>query len=344
MPLASSHTLTTSLLSAVTQPIRHARRLGAVLLGPWLTGAMLALAITPASAQIDAPTLTIGTASPSGVYYLTGRALCRVVTLPCLAVGTGGSVANLEAVRAGRLPMALAQSDTQYRAINGLEEFAAAGPDPDLRALFSLHSEPFTLVVRRRASIERFEDLPGHVINLGNPGSGQRGTMEVVMKAVGWTRDDFAQTSGLPADQQAFELCHGNIEAIVYTVGHPNRSVGKAISLCDARLIAVEGDAVAALLAAHPYYSRATIPAGLYGPGQAAIATFGVRATLVASSDTAPEMIYDTVKAVFEHLPRFKEHHPAFAELTPQTMIQEGLSAPLHEGAQRYYRERGWID
>lgn len=344
MLLVPSPTVTPSLLRSVSGSMRRTRALAALLLAPWLLGVLLTIGTGPASAQVDAPTLTIGTASPSGVYYRTGRALCRVVTLPCLAVGTGGSVANLEAVREGRLPMALAQSDAQYRAVEGLDEFAKAGPDADLRALFSLHSEPFTLVVRRKAGIDHFQDLPGHAINLGNPGSGQRGTMEVVMDAVGWTRSDFSQASGLPADQQAFELCHGNIEAMVYTVGHPNRSVGNAIRLCDARLIDVEGDIIDALLASHPYYSRASIPAGLYGPDQEAIATFGVRATLVASSDTDPELVYDTVKAIFEHLPRFKEHHPAFAELTPPIMIHEGLSAPLHEGAQRYYREQGWID
>ncbi|WP_192034744.1 TAXI family TRAP transporter solute-binding subunit [Halomonas sp. YLGW01] len=341
MSLASSPPQTHALFPIAP---RSPQRPGHLLAGLWLLGALLTFGLGPAAAQVEPPTLTIGTASPSGVYYRTGRAICRVIEVPCLAVGTGGSVANLEAVREGRLPMALAQSDAQYRAVKGLEEFAGAGPDTDLRSVFSLHSEPFTLVVRRRAGIDRFQDLPGHAINLGNPGSGQRGTMEVVMDTVGWTRSDFAQASGLPADQQAFELCHGNIEAMVYTVGHPNRSVGNAIRLCDARIIGVEGDVIEALLAAHPYYSRATIPAGLYGPDQPAIATFGVRATLIASRDTDPGLVYDTVKAVFEHLPRFKDHHPAFAELTPTLMIQEGLSAPLHEGALRYYREQGWLD
>ncbi|WP_458525472.1 TAXI family TRAP transporter solute-binding subunit [Onishia taeanensis] len=341
MFLAALPSVTPSFSRSASRPIR---RVAALPLGAWLLVALLATGAAPASAQMEPPPLTIGTASPSGVYYLTGRALCRILTQPCLAVGTGGSVANLEAVRAGRLPMALAQSDAQFRAVEGLEEFAKAGPDAELRSLFSLHSEPFTLVVRRRAGIDHFQDLPGHAINLGNPGSGQRGTMDVVMNAVGWTRSDFTQASGLPADQQAFELCHGNIQAMVYTVGHPDRSVGNAIRLCDARLIDVEGDVIEALLAEHPYYSRARIPAGLYGPDQAAVDTFGVRATLIASSATDPDLVYDTVKAVFENLPRFQDHHPAFDELSPSIMIHEGLSAPLHEGAERYYRERGWID
>ncbi|MBB3189884.1 TAXI family TRAP transporter solute-binding subunit [Halomonas cerina] len=288
--------------------------------------------------------LFIGTASPAGVYHIAGRTLCRMVDIPCRARPTAGSAANLEALRSGELQIALAQSDLQYQAIHGEGGFQAAGPDPSLRAIFSLHSEPFTLVVRRDAGIDDLAGITRHAINIGNPGSGQRGTMLRLMQASGWSHSDFVLVNELPADQQSLELCHGNVDAMVYTVGHPNPSVAQAIRLCNAALINVEGEAVDRLIAENPYYSRAWIPGGIYGPDQPPVRTFGVRATLLASERTDPDLVYRLVSAVFDNLLRFKAYHPAFSVLTREGMIHDGLTAPLHEGALRYYREQGWLD
>ncbi|MDY7116046.1 TAXI family TRAP transporter solute-binding subunit [Halomonas sp. SSL-5] len=296
----------------------------------------------PLTTHAESP-LTIATASPAGVYHVVGRALCRAIDTPCRAQPSDGSSANLRALRRGELLFALAQSDLHQYATQGIEGFRQAGPDASLRSVFSLHSEPFTLVVRRDAGIESFEDLEQRSVNIGNPGSGQRGTMIRLMDARGWSRSDFRQVHDLPADQQSMELCHGNIDAMVYTVGHPNDSVAQAIRLCNAELIDVSGDTVDLLVNAYPYFTFATIPAGLYGPDQPEIHTFGVKATLVTRADTDPELVYRVVSDVFERFTRFKASHPALATLTPQMMIEEGLSAPLHEGALRYYRERGWI-
>ncbi|MDN3557726.1 TAXI family TRAP transporter solute-binding subunit [Halomonas maura] len=304
---------------------------------------LAALAGPPAFAQGDVSTMVIATASPAGVYHATGRTLCRLLEAPCEARTSDGSAANLEAVRAGEVTVALAQSDLQHYAVTGTRGFADAGPDPALRSVMSLHGEPFTLVVRRRSGIRAFDDLQGHAVNVGNPGSGQRGTMMTLLEAWGWTLDAFRPAYALPADQQSLELCHGKIDAMVYTVGHPNPSIEQAVRLCDARLVDVTGPAVDRLVAEAPFLTRATIPAGLYGDDQPAVETFGVRATLVASADTDPEAVYALVAAVFDDLEAFKSRHPAYSDLTPERMIGEGLSAPLHEGAKRYYRERGWL-
>ncbi|PAU74234.1 TAXI family TRAP transporter solute-binding subunit [Halomonas salipaludis] len=303
--------------------------------------AALLLGLTPL-AQAESP-LVIGTASPTGVYHITGQSLCRLLDAPCEARTSGGSVDNLAALRSGELEIALAQSDLHYHATLGIEGFAEAGPDNGLRALFSVHSEPFTLVVRRDAGISQFTDLAQRSVNIGNPGSGQRGTMLQLMDAQGWTLDAFTVVNELPADQQSLELCHGRVEAMVYTVGHPDASIAQAIRLCDAAIVDVEGDAVEALIATAPYYTHAEIPAGLYHDDQPAVQTFGVRATLVASESADPERIYALVAALFDNFERFTSFHPAYSLLEPESMIRDGLSAPLHEGAQRYYRERGWL-
>lgn len=287
--------------------------------------------------------VTIATASPDGVYHIVGRAICRAVDFPCLAEPSDGSIANLDNIRHGATTLALAQSDSQHFAVSGTEVFRDAGPDSELRSVFSLHSEPFTLVVRRDAGIQSLDDMPRHSVNIGNPGSGQHGTMLRLMQTRGWRHSDFRLVNELPADQQSMELCHGNIDAMVYTVGHPNASVAQAIRLCNAALIDVTGEAVDRLVEETPYFTRAWIAGGLYGPDQPAVRTFGVRATLVTSAQADPEMIYRLVSGVFRDLLRFKAAHPALGMLTPQEMIHDGLSAPLHEGALRYYREQGWL-
>ncbi|MFC3282493.1 TAXI family TRAP transporter solute-binding subunit [Litchfieldella rifensis] len=311
-------------------------------LAPLLSGLFTTMLLLPSPATAD-EALVIGTASAAGVYHVTGRAICRLMETPCKAQVSAGSFANLEAIREGSVPIALAQSDLQYYAVHGLEGFAEAGPDESLRALFSVHSEPFTLVARRDAGIQGIDDLPGRAVNIGNPGSGQRGTMLKLMDAKGWSLNDFSPANGLPADQQSLELCHGRIEAMVYTVGHPNSSIEQAIRLCDAVIVDVTGPEIDALVNGTPYYTLASIPEGLYRDDQPGVETFGVRATLVASRDTDPNLVYQVVSAVFDNFDDFQVFHPAFSLLTPEQMIHEGLSAPLHEGALRYYREQGWI-
>jgi TRAP transporter TAXI family solute receptor len=279
-----------------------------------------------------------------------GRALCRILRanadahgLSCRADPTAGSIFNLENIRAGALDLGVAQSDWQYHALSGSNRFAEAGPDDSLRALFSVHSEPFTVVARKDSGLESFEDLKGHRVNVGNPGSGQRGTMEVVMEAMGWTMDDFSLANDLPASQQSLALCHDRVQAMVYTVGHPNPSVGQATGLCDARILPVTGEAIDKLISANPYYARTEIPGGIYIGNDDPVTTFGVMATVVTSSATDQETVYQIVSEVFENLEAFKKMHPAFGTLEPERMIRDGLSAPLHEGAKRYYQEKGWL-
>ncbi len=294
--------------------------------------------------------LSIGTASRAGVYYQVGRALCRLTNesysehgLRCETLVTGGSIANLRGLRNDTMNLAVVQSDWHYHAMQGTGPFQAAGPDTELRALFSVHGEPFTLVARRDADITQLDDLIGKRVNIGNPGSGQRATMEVVMAAKSWTLADFALANELPAAQQSMALCHDRVQAMVYTVGHPNDSVAQAVRLCDARLVEVSDSTIDILVDDNTYYAYMEIPGGLYTGNPDPVRTFGVKATLVASAQLDEDYAYVVVQTLFENIERFKTLHPAFAALVVEEMLQDGLSAPLHPGAERYYRERGWL-
>jgi TRAP transporter TAXI family solute receptor len=309
-----------------------------------LTTTFGALTTVSASYQF----VTIGTGGVTGVYYPTGGAICRLVNkykkesgIRCTVESTGGSVYNLNTIAAGELDMGVAQSDQQYLAYHGEGKFKSAGPNKDLRAVFSVHAEPFTLVARADSGIKDFMDLKGKRVNIGSPGSGQRATMEVMMKAAGLKMSDFKLASDLKMAEQAPALCDNNIDAISYVVGHPNGAIKEATTTCDAVIVSVIGKAVDSLIAEHDYYRAATIPGGMYRGTDKDAKTFGVGATFVTSAKVPENVIYTVVKAVFENFEDFKKLHPAFSVLKKEEMVKDGLSAPLHKGAIKYYKEAG---
>jgi uncharacterized protein len=292
--------------------------------------------------------ITIGTGGVTGVYYPAGGAICRLVNqsrdehgLRCSAESTAGSIFNLNAINQGELDMGVVQSDWQYHAYHGTDQFADAGPNEDLRAVFSLHPEPFTVVARADSGIESFDDLPGTRVNVGNPGSGQRGVVEMLFELYGWTFDDLSLASELPSREQAQALCDNRVDAILFTVGHPSASIQEATTTCDTRVIPVTGEIIDDLVDDQPFYFRATIPGGMYDGTDEDVQTFGVGATFVSSANVPADSVYAVVQAVFDNLEQFSELHPAFANLEAGAMASEGLSAPIHEGAARYYEEAG---
>ncbi|GAW34619.1 NMT1/THI5 like protein [Roseovarius sp. A-2] len=314
-----------------------------------VAGAALATMMAPAAMAEEF--ITIGTGGVTGVYYPTGGAICRLVNkgrkdhgIRCSVESTGGSIYNIKTIRAGELEFGVAQSDWQYHAYNGTSRFEEDGAFEGLRAVFSVHPEPFTVVARADSGVTTFDDLKGKRVNIGNPGSGQRGTIEVLLEAKGWTTDDFALATELKAAEQSAALCDNQIDAMVYTVGHPSGSIQEATTACDSVLVEVAGDVVEGLVNDNPYYRTATIPGGMYRGNDEDTQTFGVGATFVSSDAVSEEAVYTVVKSVFENFDDFRSLHPAFANLDPQEMATAGLSAPLHAGAAKYYKEQGWIE
>lgn len=312
-------------------------------------GSAFALIAGPALAQQE-QFITIGTGGQTGVYYVVGQSVCRLINretadhgLRCTAPSTGGSIANINAIKAGDMTMGVAQSDWQFHAYNGSSDYEGDA-FPELRAVFAVHPEPFTVVAREDSGVTTFEELVGKRVNVGNPGSGSRGTFEIVLDAMGLSMSDFALASELRPAEQSAALGDNQVDAISYTVGHPNGSIQEATSTVAARLVTVAGDAIDALVDENPYYAKVTIPGGMYAGNDEDTETFGVLATFVTSADVPDETVYQVVKAVFDNFDRFKGLHPAFEMLEPETMVSDGLSAPLHDGAARYYRERGWIE
>ncbi len=302
----------------------------------------------PAAAQQKF--VTIGTGGVTGVYYAAGGAICRLVnkdrarhSLRCSVESTGGSVFNINTIRSGELDFGVAQSDWQYHATKGTKVFAKDGPFKEIRSVFSLHPEPFTVLARKEAKATKMADLKGKRFNVGNPGSGTRASMEELLNAMGWTLADFSLASELKADEHGAALCDNKIDGFYYGVGHPSANIQDPITTCGAVLVPLTGPAIDKLVSGAPYYAKVNIPGGLYAGNPNPTPTYGVLATLVTSSKVSDAAVYEVVKAVFDNFDDFKKLHPAFASLDPKKMISDGNSAPLHPGAVKYYKEKGWM-
>ena len=310
----------------------------------------LAAAVIGAGAANAQEFITIGTGSVTGVYYPTGGAICKLVNkgrkdhnIRCSVESTGGSIYNVNTIRAGELDFGIVQSDWQYHGYNGTSKFEEQGPYKKLRAVFSLHTEPFNVIARTDAGINNVKDLAGKRVNIGNPGSGDRATMGVVMDAMGWTNDSFKLASELKGSERSQALCDNKIDAFVYVVGHPNGSIKEATTSCDAKLVPVTGPEIDKIVSDNPYYAYSNVPAGMYRGTDQDVKSFGVAATLVTTSDVSEDAVYNVVKSVFENFDTFKRLHPAFANLSKEDMVKAGISIPLHPGAVKYYKEAGLL-
>lgn len=292
--------------------------------------------------------VTIGTGGITGVYYPTGGAIAKMVNqkkkeygIRATVESTGGSVFNINAVLNGDLEFGIAQSDRQFQAINGLAEWEKRGPQKDLRAVFSIHPELVTLVAAADANINSLADLKGKRVNIGNPGSGQRQNAIDALNAAGIDFKKDMTTEGVKAAEAPGLLQDNRIDAFFYTVGHPSGAFKEATAGArKVNFVPITG--VDALIAKSPYYAKSYIPVSHYpnAVNKKNVNTFGVKATLITSAKVPNEIVYAITKEVFENFEAFKKLHPAYAVLTKESLLQ-GLSAPIHEGALKYFKEAG---
>ncbi|MES0808124.1 TAXI family TRAP transporter solute-binding subunit [Roseibium sp. SCPC15] len=315
-----------------------------------LAGAVLATSIAFTGAASAEQFITIGTGGVTGVYYPTGGAICRLVNkgrkdhgIRCSVESTGGSVYNTRTIRQGELDFGVVQSDVQAAGLNGTGAFTDDGAYPELRALFSVHPEPMHVMARADAGVNSPADLKGKKVNIGNPGSGTRVLAETLMKYTGLSPDDFALAAELKSSEQAAALCDGKLDAAIWAAGLPNGSSQEATSTCEIKMVPLSGEAIDNLLAENTAYAAATIPGGMYPGNPDDVPSWGPKATFVTSADVSDEVAYAVVSAVFENFDDFKKLHPAFSRLKQEEMIKDGLTADLHPGAVKYYKEKGWM-
>lgn len=326
-------------------------RKGTILVAILVVLTMAFVGLGPAPAAAKTKFYTIGTGGVTGVYYPTGGAIARIVNAKKKEFGmrltvesTGGSVFNVNAIMAGDLEFGIVQSDRQYQATMGEADWKDKGPQKNLRALFSIHPESVTLVAAVDAGINSIKDLKGKRVNIGNPGSGQRQNSIDALTAAGIDYEKDIKAESLKAAEAPGLLQDGRIDAFFYTVGHPSGAFKEATSgTRKVKFIPIElSDS---FYTKFPYYAPSVVPVVANYPGaanDADVPSFGVKATFVTTKKIPKKDIYNVVSTIFGNFEDFKKLHPAYAVLTKENMM-EGLSAPLHEGAEQYFKEVGLL-
>lgn len=307
----------------------------------------LLLMANPAKAQTNF--ITIGTGSTSGLYYAVGQTLCAISLKQqsleqtrCYAVSTVGSAFNIKEVLSRNLMFGFAQSDTQDDAVKGQGGFKQA--QTELRSIVSLYTEPLAVLLQAKSNVRKFAALKGQRINIGPVGSGQYATGLRLFDTLGFSSQDRINVTHLGADKHGSALCSDRIDAFVFSVGHPASNISAPTEDCKAQLLPIDAELRKVILAKYPQYAPAVIPANTYKNNPVDTPTFGPLATLVTSSAQPDAVVYQFTRGLFEHIDFLEKTHPALINLAPKTMISRGLSASLHPGAVRYYRERGWLD
>lgn len=305
---------------------------------------VIACVLFTSVSQAEEKRIVIGSGGVTGVYYPVAISICRLFNAEYLDSGfkctvevTKGSVGNLEKLRAGEINFAIVQSDWQSHAYNGTSFFEQVGPHKELRSVFALYSESFTVLARLNSNISRFEELRRRRINIGNPGSGQRATMEVVMDAFGWSRHDFSLVREFNSEHQAQALCDNEVDAIVFVAGHPSGTIKSATEKCKTNFVIVDGKVIEALVEGNKYYRPVSIPAGVYLGQNDEIPTFGLIATLVTTSDTTSALVIMVLESVFKNFDRLRKMHPALDNLQVEDMKRDTMPAPMHDGAKSFY-------
>jgi len=295
----------------------------------------------------EGETVIIGAGKVTGVYYPAAGAICQAMngvrtadSPTCVVVPGEGSKASLEALRAGLTDFAIVQSDWQFWAHSGAEFFSDPSPFTSLTSVFALHAEPLVIAVRRDSGIKALGDLKGKRAGVGAPATAERGMVEALLGALGWTKSDFAETHELAAREQTAALCNNSIDAAVYAVGSPSAALAALTAACDVSFLPLTGPEIDKLLSENPFYRQAAVPAGIYAGIDAAVPTFGIGATLVTRADVPDAAVEAMVTAVFENFDAFRSRHPALTWLEAKKMARDGLSAPLHPAAARYFANR----
>jgi hypothetical protein len=317
-----------------------------MLLKKWFVALIVALSLlvsVPAMAKQD---VLFGGASITGVYYQVALQISNIMNKHMadkynyIGRPTGGSVFNINAIDRGAFDFAVAQSDRNFQGFNGAADWEGK-PVKGLRSVFSMHPETVLLVTRQDAGVKSVTDLKGKRVNIGNPGSGQRGNAEDVLRLYGIDYNKDFSPEALQQAEASRALVDQKIDAFFFTVGNPSAAIEEPAQSVDLDIVPINSDAIKKFVAEHPYYIMTKIPAGTYKGVDKDVETYAVTATVVTNESVPEELVYDMVKTVFDNLDELKASHAAFRNLNPEEMLG-GLSAPLHPGALKYYKEKGW--
>lgn len=331
----------------------------------------LAVALLAAFASMSAPAalsqvsettfFRIGTGSTGGTYFPIGGLLANAISSPpgsrpcdrggscgvpgliAVAQSTEGSVANVDAIAAGRLESGLSQSDIAYWAYRGTGIYRNKGKVAGLRAIANLYSESLHLVVRRGAGIRKVADLRGKRVSVGPKESGTRVDAGIVLQAHGLEAADLSLRFLKPGPAGDM-LRAGDLDAFFFVAGTPAVAISELAEHTDIALVPIAAPDALRISKRFPFMSAGVIPAGVYkGVGRTSTLTVGAQWVVGARIDN--ETVYGITKALWhENTRRLLDRGHAEGRSIRLESALDGVGIPLHPGAERYYREVGRIN
>ncbi|WP_142847415.1 TAXI family TRAP transporter solute-binding subunit [Telmatospirillum sp. J64-1] len=298
--------------------------------------------------QVTLPLLVVGGGEVGGYFYSEAGAICRILNKNrdvlgkrCLVEPSSGTAANVVGLREGNLDLALMQSRGQAYALKGEDAFKELGPFEEMRSLFSLHGEAVVMAVRKDSDIKDGTDLKGKKVNLGRPDSFQRSMAESVLATYNLQHGDLEAVLEIELSQQGQALCEGRMDAAFFTAVHPAAGLQETLNQCEVELVSLTGKPMEAMLSNQAQFSALTIPAETYQGQTEDVVTFGTVATVVATEDMPEDEAYTIVKSVWENLDALADMVPVLGTIHRDRMHRAGLTAPLHPGAEKFFKEVG---
>ncbi|MGX0977852.1 TRAP transporter TAXI family solute receptor [Roseovarius sp. MBR-51] len=323
-------------------------------------GAALVVGLATGSVAQDLKFFTIGTGGTAYTYYPVGGVIANAISKPpgsrpceeggscgvegliASAVSSRGSVDNVNAIMSGLRNSGFAQSDVAYWAYTGTGTMQGQPPAEKLRTIAALFDEHIHLVALADSGIESVKDLAGKRVSLDEPGSGTYVDAGLILEANGLSVDDVT-AEALKGDAASEALRNGKVDAFFVVAGYPAGSLVELASAADIKLVPIAGDGAAELTEKYNFFSQSSIPEGTY-EGVAATETVSVGAQWFTSADEDADLVYEITKALWNDNSRnlLDVGHAKGAAITLDSALS-GVAVPLHEGAERFYKEAGQI-
>lgn len=291
---------------------------------------------------LKAAEITIGTGGTQGVYYPTGLNICSMLNSKpeyqndCTALSTSGSIDNITEVVNGTIQFGIAQSDQNYFAWNGLYQWQS-DPQSKLRSVFSIHAEYLTLIAGVDTDIQKIQDLMGKTVNIGYTDSSWYQTVINLLNSYGLNYETDMTALTYKANEALPRFLSEEIDAFFVFLGHPNDLITNATQRASLFIPITENQA---FIETYPYYTESEIPLTFYPDinNIVNVKTLSLKATLITSTDVDESTVYSLTKEIFNNFYKFREMHDAYYPITKNAMLK-GLTAPIHSGAMKYYKE-----
>ena len=310
-----------------------------------VTTVALIAALSIATASSAATYLSIATGGTSGTYYAVGGALASAVTkggkIHCTAETGNASVANANLIATKGIEIAFVQNDITHWAYNG-ELMFQGKPLKNIRTVASLYPENVQVVVAKDAGIKNISDLKGKRVGVGAPGSGVEGDVQAIFKLAGLTYKDLKKADFLDFAAVTSRFKDNQIDAGFVVAGFPTASIMDLTTTKDVDLLNFDDAFLAKLHKAYPFFVPSTIPAKTYKGIDKDTKTPAVMAILITNDSVPADQIYDFLTAMFDNLKDIAAVHAKGKEITLKGAL-DGLTAPLHPGAEKFYKEKGLI-